>query len=695
MKRPALMVLGGAVFVLTATAGLAQSGSDGSPEANKTTSALEEVVVTARKRSESLLEVPVVANVLTSDALESYSTHDLYMVAQRVPALVLGDSLAANGVQVTMRGVGTTANNATIDQSVALNVDGVQLTQGLSYNIGMFDVGQVEVLKGPQALFFGKNSPAGVISLGSMDPTDETEVSASLGYESEAQQMVGELILSGPVSEALKLRLSARYSDMEGFFRNEAVPIPGLGGRNPLERDVAPTEDLILRGTALFEPSDALSARLKVNYEDLSITGPNPASQIVYCPEGTNGVPPLNIAFIGQDDCKLDETIYLSWPDPAAFPGISNNGEPFFGYEQVLTSLELNFKLNDALTLTSLTGYHQLDEDYLFVASVISASTILMSDSEFETDQFTQEFRLTSDYADRSLNYMVGAFYQNANQKPIVHLRGNTFFRFPATLQRVTHDIDIESVSLFGQLTWDITPELEFAPGVRWTDEKRTDTQTNYNPGSGPVGNAPILDPEIDSSNVSPEVTLTYRPTDDLMLYAAYKTGFKSGSFNGVVYAPPTTPISFDDEEVKGGEAGLKARLMDQVSLNLTGYYYDYSNLQVGANEINGATGALQLRTLNAASAEVYGIDFDATYVPEGIEGLTLSTAVAYTHARYEPSRTRRAATDKRSRRAVTRCSTLQQADTRRRTCRAGRWFVHLNGRATSVSITRGPSART
>ena len=182
MKRLVLIVLGGAVFVLTATAALAQSSSNGSPEASKPASALEEVVVTARKRSESLLEVPVIANVLTSDALERQMTQNLYMVAQRVPALVLGDSLAANGVQVTMRGVGTTANNATIDQSVALNLDGVQLTQGLSYNIGMFDVAQVEVLKGPQALFFGKNSPAGVISMTSADPTDTAEFTASLGY---------------------------------------------------------------------------------------------------------------------------------------------------------------------------------------------------------------------------------------------------------------------------------------------------------------------------------------------------------------------------------------------------------------------------------------------------------------------------------------------------------------------------------
>src|SRR5439155_15098751 len=127
--------------------------------------ALEEIIVTARKRQESILKVPVVMTAVTQQQLEAYSTHDLFTVANRVPGLLVGTSLAGNGLQVSMRGIGTTANNATVDNSISLNVDGLQLSQGLAYTLGMFDLGQVEVLKGPQALFYGKNSPAGVISL--------------------------------------------------------------------------------------------------------------------------------------------------------------------------------------------------------------------------------------------------------------------------------------------------------------------------------------------------------------------------------------------------------------------------------------------------------------------------------------------------------------------------------------------------
>ena len=134
--------------------------------------ALEEIVVTARKREESLLDVPVIATVLTQDTLERTKTDDLYALAAKVPSLLLGNAVNSTGTQVSLRGIGTTALNATMDQSVSLNIDGLTLTQGVAYGIGMFDVAQVEVLKGPQSLFFGKNNTAGVISLRSVDPTD-------------------------------------------------------------------------------------------------------------------------------------------------------------------------------------------------------------------------------------------------------------------------------------------------------------------------------------------------------------------------------------------------------------------------------------------------------------------------------------------------------------------------------------------
>src|SRR5690606_35284726 len=144
-----------------------------------------------------------------------------------------------------MRGIGTTSLNSTMGNSISLDVVGRALTQGTAYWIGMFDVEQIEVLKGPQSLFFGMYNTACVISLGSADPNDSFQASARIGYEAEAEEYQSDLIVSGPVSDTLKLRVAARHSDQQGFFRNEAVAIPGYGGKTPEYDNYAPTTNWV------------------------------------------------------------------------------------------------------------------------------------------------------------------------------------------------------------------------------------------------------------------------------------------------------------------------------------------------------------------------------------------------------------------------------------------------------------------
>src|SRR5262249_24686094 len=149
------------------------------------------------------------------------------------------------------------------------------------------------------------------------------------------------------------------------------------------------------------------------------------------------------------------------------------------------------------------------------------------------------------------------------------------------------------------------------------------------------LGVVALPDPHIGSTNVSPEVTVSYKPTSDLNVFASYKQGYKSGSFNSVVYIGPTTKSAFNDENVKGGELGMKSRWLDRhLSVNVATYYYKYSNLQVGSNEIT-PSGVIALRTLNAASAKVRGVDFDVDWQPEYVEGLTLHSAINYNDATY------------------------------------------------------------
>jgi outer membrane receptor protein involved in Fe transport len=602
---------------------------------------LEEVIVSARKRNESLLETPVSETVFSQQDMEQYQTNSLSTLKDQVPGLLMGASVNEVGTQLSIRGIGTTVMNATMDQSVTLNIDGLPISQGLAYQAGIFDLGQAEVLKGPQALYYGKNSPAGVIALRSADPTDKVEVIARAGYEFESENRVGELILSGPVTPDLKFRLAARFSDSEGYFRNVAVAIPGLGGETPSIRNVAPDQNWILRGTVLFDPNSTYSASLKLNFTNDSVLGTGGPLQVTSCPGGTSGVPPVNIPFLQGSACQTSRNFAYAWYDPAAFPGIPHDGVPYARSTQGFGSLTQNLTVSPGLSLTSVTGFYGNWYRTLFNADTAATSVTVGEDNSFYNRQFTQELRLTSDYT-TPVNFMVGAFFQNGSMYNRVFIPANTALELPPELNAVAHYVDIHSYSGFGQATWSIIKQLELSAGVRWTDEHRSHEEYNFNSLNGPLGLVPLTDSTLSESNLSPEVSLTYKPSKQLTLYGAYKQGFKSGSFDAINYVPPGEPSRFNGERVKGGEVGLKALLLDNhLAVNFDAYRYDYSNLQVGANVLaqqpgaNGPTYVFESITINAASALVQGIDLDATYSIPWVSGLTLRGAMNYNDAYY------------------------------------------------------------
>jgi iron complex outermembrane recepter protein len=256
------------------------------------TGELQEIIVTARKREESILNVPVVETVVPAVQLERLQTQDLKDLATLVPGLVLGDSVLAIGTQVSLRGVGSTSFDAGLDQSVSLNVDGLSLSQGLAYSSGLFDLGQAEVLEGPQALFHGKSNTGGVISLRTVDPTDKFQFIASTGYEFDANEKQGSIIVSGPVTNTLKMRLAGQYDAQNGYFENLAAQTgvqPGTGAATPTETHVTPDENYDIRGTVLWNPVDQLDGRLKINQvHDRALYGG--AEELAQCTSGTGPV---------------------------------------------------------------------------------------------------------------------------------------------------------------------------------------------------------------------------------------------------------------------------------------------------------------------------------------------------------------------------------------------------------------------
>ncbi|WP_230293106.1 TonB-dependent receptor [Croceicoccus sp. Ery5] len=624
------------------SADAAQTPATAAPEPAAASS--NEIIVTARKRAETLQNVPVVAQAFQQESLEQYGTDSIAALTTRVPDLQAGTGVNATGTQISLRGVGTTALNATIDQSVSLNIDGLPLTQGLAYSIALFDLGQLEVLKGPQSLFYGKNSPGGVISMRSADPTDEFELVARAGYEFEGEEKVGELIVSGPITDSLGFRLAGRYSSMNGYFKNVAEVLPDLGTLPPLSDRFPNADTIILRGTLMFEPSASYSARLKVNYGRYEEQGSATALDVGYCPDGTGGVPPTGLPFIGGDNCKIDGKFRVPTPDPDAFAIARNNAVPFFLAEQWFGTLEQTLALGDDASLTSVTTYYNIDSSTIHLASSTGTVAVILQDNDFSNEQFTQELRIETDMTNSPFNMMIGAFYQDAQLMNHVRVPANTelidqgYIALPPLLMSPRHYVDIESFSAFGQGMLDITDTLEFTAGARWTVEERRHREFNhYNPDA--PFEVPLLVPKLDSSNISPEFTLAYRPTSDLTIFGSYKWGFKSGSFNSATYINSTTNASFNDEKVQGAELGVKSQLMDgALTLNLAGYRYIYDDLQVGALELQqlpGGTPTYALRTINAAGAKVQGIELETSLRPHGMPGLNLYAAVNYNHARY------------------------------------------------------------
>ena len=206
---------------LTALVGLSASGVTAAPSDEQ----LEEVLVTARRTVENAQDVPVTVTAFQADRLANHDISTLEKLADALPGLILTRGNSGSGLDISLRGIGPNFSSIGIEQSVAVVVDGVYYGQGRVIDEALVDLDRIEVLKGPQALFFGKNSSAGVISISTTDPGPQFEARARIGYEFSTQNPQGEFVLSGPITEELGMRLVIWGQDMlGGYVHNDATP---------------------------------------------------------------------------------------------------------------------------------------------------------------------------------------------------------------------------------------------------------------------------------------------------------------------------------------------------------------------------------------------------------------------------------------------------------------------------------------
>lgn len=611
---------------------------------------LGEVVVTARRRDEAPISIPVSVTVLGSEQLRTLAVDSLQDLRAVTPGIAVGEVSGGVGGTVSLRGVGTTAgSNPTFEQTVAVNIDGVQLSRGGAVRVGQIDMEKIEVLRGPQALFFGKNSPAGVISISTADPTASFETQLRAGYEFNAEERQLEAVISGPITETLGGRLVIYGADMEGWRDNIAHTAAAAAnairpGSVTGSTSGGPQQEFFFtRGTLKWDPTDNFDARLKLSYADNSGIGYNQAGgfQRIYCPNGApqlapqatplnGGVPnPALATALSVDNCRADSTYANGNINPAFLVGSPEGFTDPRGagdYTQQLHSLELNYRPTEWLKLTSVTGWARNEDFRVDTYAVAPSDAVAANDFSGNTayTQFTEEVRVSSDLPG-PLNFLAGAFYEKSELETYTRAisAGSPLF---------LHNIDGSTKSVFGQLLWDVTDNLEVAGGLRWSKESK-DFAVSRNGIAQPVAPG-----SADFENTSPEVTVTWRPTDRLTLYGAYKEGFKSGGFaaatnTGAAFAAPLNAL-YLPESAEGFEGGVKALLFDgALRINTAIYNYDYTNLQV--NSLDNSSGVPVIRVNNAGAATIRGVEGDFTLRLPNVRGLTIRGAANYNDATY------------------------------------------------------------
>jgi len=638
------VLIGTSAAALCAASAHAQTAdTQATPAQAENTGGLDEIVVTARKREETLQSVPVAVSAVSGDELRRNLASDMTKMAEVAPQVSISQGGSGTGAVITVRGVSSASNDSGLDQSVAIELDNMPLSRGQIIAASLFDIQQVQILQGPQALFFGKNSPAGVISIRSADPTDRFEGYLTAGYEFEARQKYAEGAVSGPLSDALKARLAFRVSDMRGWLKNIAVArpdivnpsitAPGANHRyNPGNRDIA------VRGTLLWEPTDNFTANLKLTYNDQKRNAGNATSE-PFCLAPTTQPVLMGTVSLPDSDCRKDKVTSHGAvaPEYAANIPYANNGNPYFDSKIALATLTLTQR-SDQGSLTSTTGYYNQVTKQLNVSDWSTYATIWAASRE-KYELFTQELRYDSDF-DGPFNIMLGAYFEHF-RRPLINTPDlfHTFNPQADNYGSVTmvSNTDGDYFAGFAQARWDILPNLELSGGARYSYDRKSLRLVNTEVGPAQAAallpRGQVLRSRFSDSHISPEVTLTFHPQEDQTLYAAFKTGYKGGGISNGFLVPRNATgesLTFEPEKAEGFEAGYKATLLNRtLRFDITGYTYKYSNLQVVSYNAETISFVLQ----NAASARIKGVQGSVTWLP--VEGLTLKGNFGYNDAKY------------------------------------------------------------
>ena len=597
------------VIVLFIVAAPAEAQETGVGEAGSF--AIEEVVVTARKREESIQDTPLSVAAHTGEALELRQIDTSDKLAQVTPNLTFDSNAPSSGhssaAQIYIRGIGQNEFLASSDPGVGLYIDGVYIARSIGSVVSFMDLERIEVLRGPQGTLFGRNTIGGAVVLHSKAPSQDREgdVQLKVGSDSLIQ---AKLRLSGPLSDSWSGSLTLGHKSRDGYVQRLQDGID-LGDDNDFGARASllwssDTVDVLL--SADYTTEDENGAPIVFGDINRAATFPILASLFAGCPGSTGPGPGAMVPNI--DDARCANGFQAAGQ-------FANNGTgPVESTLDVWgVGVTVDWALSDSVNLKSITSYRAM-ENTAFRDADNTPLTILHTENVDDQDQFSQEFQLTGSTLDSRLDWLVGLYHfeeENANETtPIL----------PVTTLQLDGVAEAETQAVFGQATYHVTDQLSFTAGLRWTSEDKDFTPdqvvtTDFpTPGGVIPAGTLILPPTKESISINettPMASVSYVFDNGVMTYVTYSEGFKSGGFNARNVVPLAELPRFGPEFAETIEVGLKSVLFDnKMRLNASVFSTDYTDLQIVFR--SGIAPVL----FNAGRSSISGFEIEGSFVP-------------------------------------------------------------------------------
>ena len=567
---------------------------------------LEEVTVTAQRRSQNLQEVPIAVTAISAEALEARGLADISELSQSVPSLTLEPSRATNTTLTAfIRGVGQQDPLAGFEQGVALYIDDVYLARPQGALLDIYDVERIEVLRGPQGTLYGRNAVGGAVKYVTRRLSDEFDMRIKGSFGTYAQRDLVATV-SAPLSDDFRVGATVASFQRDGFGDNRFT------GGEQYDKDIVG-----YRLSAEWDVSDDVLVRFA--YDD---TTDESSAVAGYRPFAANTIDAPALTDVRDTRAGASEA------ETGTTTGIGGRNE----VESDGMSLSVEWAVSENLTLRSITADR---EDY--TESVIDFDSLPVADFDapviYENEQFSQEFQALM--SGDNWNAIAGAYYLDskaANDFDVV-LGTLGVVAFGAPLTAYTGGVvETEAWSVYGDVTYDVSDRLSVAFGLRYTEDERSadifrasylGLQSTFFGNDDAIFLAASSDYEASRTfnNTSPRLNVAYAMSDTTNVYATYSEGWKAGSFDprGANFSTPAVEQGFEDETLTSFEVGLKTTWLDgRAVTNIAVFMSDYEDMQIPGSvgvdsDGDGANDSFVGTVTNAGKAEINGIEIEGS----------------------------------------------------------------------------------